>query len=411
MADPLNLVTSAFRSSTDLLQTVRSFQSQHKDARMLKDEIVALNSVMETLLETIASNPGIDFQGLKFPLERCGKVCDEYNRLISRCSKNSEGKSGPSARDWVKQQYHQGDIVAFKDMLANYKGTINVALANANIRVAAITPQLLEEYKETLSDTSSDLKAYLDIIVEKVNLLSAKGDSEADNDAEWRAMLEEKETTQQGLRMCTQLSAQIELYESLAKEPPQFQDRPSAHKHLKTGFHGARGSLESVVARLQAHEANLDKQMEGMRSKEGAATELSRLEETRDSIRQCINIVSSASDDLVNEPVNVFEDISLADNSYEFSVSTVGQLITARRLTLRGRSRHVAGQITEKNYSDTIAAITSLDREYLKYAPRAGQESDQDSPSSDNTGERAEASMADFSRYGRGLKLPPPREG
>lgn len=100
---------------------------------MLKDEIVALNSVMETLLETIASNPGIDFQGLKFPLERCGKVCDEYNRLISRFSKNSEGKSGPSARDWVKQQYHQGDIVAFKDMLANYKATINVALANTNM--------------------------------------------------------------------------------------------------------------------------------------------------------------------------------------------------------------------------------------------------------------------------------------
>lgn len=33
----------------------------------------------------------------------------------------------------VKQKYLQGDVTDFKDMLAGYKATINIAVANVNI--------------------------------------------------------------------------------------------------------------------------------------------------------------------------------------------------------------------------------------------------------------------------------------
>lgn len=139
MADPVStasgiiaLVTFALKSTVILYDTVRSFQSQEKTARALKNELSDVTGVLESLLETVKNNPDIDFEALKLPLHRCGKSCEEYGKLIVRCTKHSNG-SRPSFRDWVKQKYLQGDINDFKDMLAVYKSTINIALANANM--------------------------------------------------------------------------------------------------------------------------------------------------------------------------------------------------------------------------------------------------------------------------------------
>jgi len=138
MADPLSisagvlaLVTFAFNSSVTLYTTIRSFQSQDKNARALKNELGDLTSVLEALLETITNNSNLDFTPLKLPVLRCGKACEEYGQLIARCTKHAKGR--PSLRDWATQKYLQGDITDFKDMLAGYKATINIALANANM--------------------------------------------------------------------------------------------------------------------------------------------------------------------------------------------------------------------------------------------------------------------------------------
>ncbi|KAM0267120.1 hypothetical protein ACHAQH_010121, partial [Verticillium albo-atrum] len=126
------LVTFAFQSSTALYTTVRSFQSQDKTARALKTELTDLTNVLESLLETVSANPDINFDSLKLPLYRCGKTCEEYGDLIARCTKHS-GTPRPSFRDWIGQQYLKGDISDFKEMLAGYKSTINIALANVNL--------------------------------------------------------------------------------------------------------------------------------------------------------------------------------------------------------------------------------------------------------------------------------------
>lgn len=141
MAEPIGvasgiiaLVTFALKSSVVLHETIRGFQSLEKNARALKGEVNDLAVVLESLLETVRTNPDIDFEALKIPLHRCGKSCEEYGKLIARYSKHST-ESRPSLRDWVKQKYLQGDITDFKDMLAVYKSTINIALANANLYV------------------------------------------------------------------------------------------------------------------------------------------------------------------------------------------------------------------------------------------------------------------------------------
>ncbi len=139
MADPLSaasgvvgLVTFAFQASLTLYTAIRKLQNQDRNSRALKGELNDLTQVLETLLETVSSHPEINFDALASPLKRCGNACKEYGDLVAECTKHSTG-SRASVRDWFKQLYLQGDINDFKSMLAVYKSTINIALANANL--------------------------------------------------------------------------------------------------------------------------------------------------------------------------------------------------------------------------------------------------------------------------------------
>ncbi|PVH91133.1 hypothetical protein DM02DRAFT_620677 [Periconia macrospinosa] len=376
MADPLSMTAGilavggfALKSSMALHSIIRGFKSQNKDARALKAELSDLTGVLSALLETISNNPTLDFQPLERPLQRCGNACDEYGKIIARCTKHSE-MSRPSMRDWITQKYLQGDINDFRAMLAAHKSTINIALANANLRIAAVTPEVLDDYKDMILDTKNDLNTHLKDLQKKIDRLKA-GDTEAINAiaTEWQAMLEEKESTQQGLNMCAQLSAHIVQLESASKEHTQFSERPSAHKHVKKGLSEARASIESLISRLQTHEALLGSQLEAMSLQETlsepVAAQLARLQQTKDSVSQCIKIVSDAGE-LAKERSNFFEDITLADNSYAFSVSTVNELVTARRVNLSGRSRHFGGQVTDDTVQKSMEALTQLDTEYMR---------------------------------------------
>ncbi|KAK2608986.1 hypothetical protein QQS21_002466 [Conoideocrella luteorostrata] len=370
MADVLGIGGSALRASMALHGTIRSFQSQNKDARALKTEVNDLTGVLESLLETVASNPTLDFKLLELPLKRCGKACEEYGAVIARCTKHSGETSRPSMRDWITQKYLQGDINDFRLMLAAHKSTINIALANANLRIAAVPPDVLETYKDMIIDTTNDLDTHLKDLQDKIDRLKA-GDVTAVDDVatEWNAMLQEKESTQQGLRMCAELSTQIVQFETKSTEHPCYSDRPSAYKHVKSGLHEAKGSIQSLVSRLRTHAALIDTQLEKMSVEEAlsgpVAAQLAQLQQTKESVSQCIRIVTEASE-LAEERSNVFEDITLSDNSYAFSVSTVNDLVLARRLNLKDRSRHFGGQVSDETVQKSMEALTQLDAQHIQ---------------------------------------------
>jgi Fungal N-terminal domain of STAND proteins len=129
----LTLALFAFQSSVSLRQVVDSFQSNKKIIRELKEELEALNGVLEFLQQAAAANSE-DLSGLNLPLFRCGKACKDFKEVIIKCT-NHSGGSRTSFRDWAKLQYMGDDITGFKDMLAGYKSTINIALADANLYV------------------------------------------------------------------------------------------------------------------------------------------------------------------------------------------------------------------------------------------------------------------------------------
>jgi hypothetical protein len=140
MAEPIGLASGllaltvfAFQSSVSLCQVVDSFQSNKKFIRELKEELEALNGVLQSLQLAVVDNSG-HHSVLNLPLFRCGKACKDFEEVISKCTAHSGG-SRTSFRDWAKLQYMGDDITKFKDMLAGYKSTINIALAEANLYV------------------------------------------------------------------------------------------------------------------------------------------------------------------------------------------------------------------------------------------------------------------------------------
>ncbi|KAM0550253.1 hypothetical protein ACHAPJ_009103 [Fusarium lateritium] len=257
-----------------------------------------------------------------------------------------------------------------------------------------------------IRDTRNDLHEHMKRVEEKVRDLAVPESAcSTQNEPEWAAMLEEKQSTQEGLKICSQLSSQIEKLESASKEHPKFLQQPSAHKYIRGGLGAAKGSIDSLSSRLQIHQRDIETRMEAMRStvplSEQEAIQLAQLQETKESLRQCINVVADAGETLNSERYNIFEDITMADNSYGISVSTAKDLIVARRLNLSGQARYLGGQISDESYQNTIERLTQLDLETVK---SNGQDIAQAPSGSGRATEGVTPQV--FERYGRGFNLP-----
>ncbi|KAF4502000.1 beta-lactamase [Fusarium agapanthi] len=386
------LVTFAFQSSTVLYKTVRSYKTQDANARALKNELNDLTGVLHSLLETVTNYPDISFESLELPLLRCGKTCEEYGKLIARCTKHSNG-TRPSFRDWIGQQYLKGDITDFRDMLA---GTIT-----------AVTRNVIDEYKDMIDDTTADLQKHMQRLDERARSLAPPAESVESDSTDWLALFEEKESTRKGLQICTELSLHIEALESTSSENPQFSKQPSADKYIKSSLSSAKSSISALESRLRSHGSEIDKRMDSMKLKtnlsEDDINELAQLQETKESIHQCMNVVAHAGADLASERANVFEDITMADNAYGITVSTVKDLVYARRVNVQGQARYVGGQIDEASYNATITALTDLDRGSTQYGGR-------DNTlvlSKDEAAKNTVTSQAFLERHGPGVKLDP----
>jgi hypothetical protein len=127
------LASFAFQSSLSLYRVVDSFKSNKRIVRELREELEALDGVLQSLQQATVDNV-IDLPALKLPLLRCGQACYEFETVIVKCTAHSGG-SRTSFRDWAKLTYMGDDILGFKNMLAGYKMTINIALGDANLYV------------------------------------------------------------------------------------------------------------------------------------------------------------------------------------------------------------------------------------------------------------------------------------
>jgi hypothetical protein len=143
MAEPIGIASGAlalaifaFKSSVSLYQIVKSFQSNNRAIRELKEELKALSNVIQSLQQLASSE--VQFEALCLPLLCCGKACNDFKEVIANCTTHST-ESKTSFRDWAKLQYRGNDIAGFKNILAGYKSTISIAIGDVNLYVSIAT--------------------------------------------------------------------------------------------------------------------------------------------------------------------------------------------------------------------------------------------------------------------------------
>ena len=139
MADPISitsgivgLVTFGIQASQALYTTLQSLKNYTKTIRELKQQLEALQNVLQDLEKAADDELISEFESIKLPLYCCAKACKEFEVIIRKCSENSSD-THRSLRDWARLRYMGSDINGFCDQLATYKSTIQVALGGINL--------------------------------------------------------------------------------------------------------------------------------------------------------------------------------------------------------------------------------------------------------------------------------------
>ncbi|KAH9203539.1 hypothetical protein DL95DRAFT_529608 [Leptodontidium sp. 2 PMI_412] len=340
---------------------------------------------------------------LRLPLLRCGKACEDFEALIVKCTTHSGG-SKTSFRDWAKLKYMGDDIVGFKNMLAGYKSTIMIALGDANMRTSAVTISVLKEYKDMITNTTVDLEEHLQEINDRLRTFAPQGPTlSVESAAEIWQIQEERDSTQECLKICAQVSSHIDqlqptVFENISTSPGAYQmptakleGHTSARLFTADTFKTCRAKLSDTTTKLEDHLQDIDSRlrnlaMPGARSSDVQASEQEKIKEELDSIKQCLAICAQASTQADKERVNVFEDIFTADDGHQVLVSTIGDLISARRVTAGVRSRQWLGQMSDET-------LQQLSHSHGSVAATRPEES------------QAEPSDQFEGRYGAGLVL------
>jgi hypothetical protein len=128
----LALAAFAFQSSITLIKTIQTLQYHPRRMRDLKEELDTLTAVLGSLTETVRASTDADLSTLNLILLRCGNGCKEFEQEIVKYSSRSDS-SGMGFRDWAKLRYMDDDVDGFRQLVAGYRHTIMIAIADANL--------------------------------------------------------------------------------------------------------------------------------------------------------------------------------------------------------------------------------------------------------------------------------------
>ncbi|KAH6629794.1 hypothetical protein C7974DRAFT_193097 [Boeremia exigua] len=356
MADPislasgvLTLVIFAHKSCLALHTTIQSFKNHPKRVRDLTEELAALIDVLESLDNTLRSHTDVDLPALDLPLQRCGSACNEFLEELQRCSSRSGGDRR-SFRDWAKLRYMGDNIDDFKDSLAAYKSTLNIALTDLQLRTSSVTLERLEEYKDLIKTATNDLEARLETIDEKLQSLVDRT-TPCSTSAELQSIKDERSSTQKCLIICAQFSKLIEeLQLSSAEDVPKGPDNVP-EKITSDGIEECRISMAQTAARLESH---MQETLDRMLSNSSTAmtpedlTYLARLREEWATARKCRDICALANQNL-KENISVIDNHATGDKAVQFLVSNSQKTIHGKNRGYGNHIKQLGGHLSDQS--------------------------------------------------------------
>lgn len=246
-----------------------------------------------------------------------------------------------------------------------------------------MTVQLLREYKEMIDNTTSDLQEILEQADDELakSTLEARllvpGDS---NDLNQLAIEEEKASINHCLDICKQVAshleqAQAEIFVSAktgdGNDPGaiHIQQSPArliTSEKLRDCKTGLKFTVSELRIRLQDADHRLQRLLhQSGREDDSEGVSLPRqTPEDLESIKQCLAICEEATEELAKERVNVFEDVHMTDDAHQIIVATLGDLISAKRISTGARSKQWLGQMSDGSLQqlskDNISNISSI---------------------------------------------------
>lgn len=147
MADPVGLTASiitiaglAYQSCKTLYELLDGIRSAPKTLQRLNEDLSAVQTLLKSIRSAMEDSSEDSFSdGVKQCLDEvkpalagCGKTCDEFAEKISKIMSHSNEKH-TSARDRIKLQFQEKDILVFRYRIGSYKATLNIALSLASL--------------------------------------------------------------------------------------------------------------------------------------------------------------------------------------------------------------------------------------------------------------------------------------
>jgi conjugal transfer/entry exclusion protein len=251
-----------------------------------------------------------------------------------------------------------------------------------NSRTAAVTADVLKEYKELIANTTTDLEDHLQEIERKLQTLPLRGDTISDEDvAERERMQKEKDSTKQCLAICAQVLEQVSqvrpnVFEDISAANDAYQVDISTRGGLIPAKRVTAKVLEEFQDKLTATTSDLNENLQkinirlqrhpspGARILDEDTAERKRLQEEFDSIKQCLAICTQASEKADQVRTNVFEDVSAAKDAHQLIISTLGDLVLAKQVTAGLGADQWLGQMAD-------ATVQQLSRDRVDIRGRA----------------------------------------
>ena len=212
-------------------------------------------------------------------------------------------------------------------------------------------------------DTKADLEEHLCRIDEQLQDIVPRASQVKDAD-ELRRMQEEKNSTLNCLHICAQVSTYIEQYQATAIQNLSTSSDGTQDLTIRLPWDSGNSGQVTAIALSECSEkiknttTELQKRLGFIHDclNSASAMDPSTIEEERRSIQRCLDICDEAALEAEKARTNTFVDVTVAEDSRQVVVSTVGDLISAKRVTAGARSLQLAGQMSDSSLQHILHA-------------------------------------------------------
>ena len=228
-----------------------------------------------------------------------------------------------------------------------------------------MTIHVLTQYKEMVANATSDLHERLQQIDNKLRDLSLDTESRMapEDGAELEQIKAERDSTEQCLRICAQVSEHMDSVQIAAVEGSRSASDArhtaierlgnllSAQRTTSKVLQECKDKLALTTSELRRHLQEMNRKLERLERGVIISTEQSierqRIHEEKESTEQCLRICTEAAEQAGQNRTNVVEDVKADQDSHQVVVATLGDLISAKRITAGARSAQWTGQMSD----------------------------------------------------------------